>query len=36
VAHHAAGMRNLAIHLPRAGWSTVQWVQVTVQRVRAT
>jgi hypothetical protein len=36
VAHHEAGTRDLAIHLPRAGWSTVQWVQVTVQRVRAT
>jgi hypothetical protein len=30
VAHHAADMRDLAIHLPRAEWSTVQWVRVTV------
>jgi hypothetical protein len=36
VAHHAADTRDLAIHLPRAEWSTVQWVRVTVQRVRAT
>jgi hypothetical protein len=36
VAHHAVGTRYLAIHLARAEWSTVQWVQVTVQRVRAT
>jgi hypothetical protein len=36
VAHHVAGTRDLAIHLPRAEWSTVQWVQVTVQWVRAT
>jgi hypothetical protein len=36
VAHHAADTRDLAIHLPRAEWSTIQWVQVTVQRVWAT
>jgi hypothetical protein len=36
VAQHAADTRDLAIHLPRAEWSTVQWVQVTIQRVRAT
>jgi hypothetical protein len=36
VSHHVADMRDLAIHLPRAEWSTVQWVRVTVQRVRAT
>ena len=36
VAHHAEGTRDMAIHLPCAEWSTVQWVQVTVQRVRAT
>jgi hypothetical protein len=26
VAHHAAGTRDLAIHLARVEWSTVQWV----------
>jgi hypothetical protein len=36
VAHHVADTRDLSIHLPRAEWSTVQWVRVTVQRVRAT
>jgi hypothetical protein len=36
VAHHAAGTHDLAIHLACAEWSTVQWVQVTIQRVRAT
>jgi hypothetical protein len=35
VAHHAAGMNDLAIHFPSAEWSTVQRVRVTVQRVRA-
>jgi hypothetical protein len=30
VAHHAADTRDLAIHLPRAEWSTVQWVRVTL------
>jgi hypothetical protein len=35
VAHHEADTRDLAIHLPCAEWSTVQWVRVTVQRVRA-
>jgi hypothetical protein len=36
MAHHAADTRDLAIHLPRAEWSTVQWVRVTVQRAQAT
>ena len=34
VAHHEAGTRGLAIHLPCTEWSTVQRVRVTVQRVR--
>jgi hypothetical protein len=36
VAHHVAGTHGLAILLPSAGWSTVQRMRVTVQRVRAT
>jgi hypothetical protein len=36
VAHHAVGMRGLAIHLPSAEWSTVQRVRVTVHLVQAT
>jgi hypothetical protein len=27
---------DLVIHFPGAEWSTVQWVRVTVQRVRVT
>jgi hypothetical protein len=36
VAHHAAGTHGLAILLPSVGWSIVQRVRVTVQRVWAT
>jgi hypothetical protein len=35
VAHHAAGTHGLAI-LPRAEWSTIQRVRVTVQQVQET
>jgi hypothetical protein len=30
VAHHAAGMHGLAIHLPSVEWSTIQRGRVTV------
>jgi hypothetical protein len=36
VAHDAAGTHGLAILFPSAEWSIVQWVRVTVQRVRVT
>jgi hypothetical protein len=36
VTHHAAGTNDPAIYFPGAEWSTIQRVQATVQRVRAT